>query len=252
MNSQIFLSFVSFCNTVKTVLFSIASSLFIVVGFTLPATIATSTPLAPIEIATSSAPKTTVSTSTPAKSVKKEKIPVPVVTPKPVISVVTMPPPIATTSELREIGTTTLAIKNVPLLSGGVARAGTSVPIAYLQVTNIGKAGTILKGVWVTQRGTAPGSILIGLSTVDDSLSLRDHVGGTEGDSPFIHGVAVAPIDAYFAPHQMRLFTIKAMISQNVSQNIGSTLMIDVTGIESAATSVGRMPIPGVTWTIAQ
>ena len=57
---------------------------------------------------------------------------------------------------------------------------------------------------------------------------------------------------AYFAPGQIHLFTIKAIMTPNVLPYIGAALMIDVTGIETAATVRDPFPIRGTTWTIAQ
>ena len=50
----------------------------------------------------------------------------------------------------------------------------------------------------------------------------------------------------------MRLFTIKAIMTPNILPYIGTTLMIDVTGIETAAAVRDPFPIRGTTWTIAQ
>lgn len=218
--------------------------------------------------ATSSSPvaSTTTSSTTSASTtppVAKQPTPVPTtpvpikVPPLPTTPVVPPPPPqtqppISTTTEVRTVGTTTLAIGRIPLLAGGIVHAGATVPIAYLQMTNIGSEGTVLKGFWVKQYGSAPAESVIGLTTVDDKALIRAVVGGTEGATPFQGGSALAPTDAYFAPGQMRLFTIKAVMTQNVLPYIGMTLMIDVTGIETAAATRDPFPIRGTTWTIAQ
>ena len=168
--------------------------------------------------------------------------------PPPMPTPVVVVPPVVTGT----VGTTTLAVQSVPLLFGGVAHAGTAVAVSYLQITNIGTEGALLTGFWLTQNGTAPGASVIGLTTVDDTGGSRGSVGGTDGATPFQGGRAFAPTDAYFAPGQTRLFTIKAIMSHNVSVHVGTLLMIDVTSIESSAAVAGTFPIRGTTFTIAQ
>lgn len=153
------------------------------------------------------------------------------------------------TSTASTIGTTTLAIQSVPLLFGGTARAGESVPVSYLQITNIGTACTALKGFLVKQNGSASTTAIIGLSTVDDKGGSR---GLTEGSMPFENGIALAPTDALFAPGQMRLFTIKAIMAHDASPYVGTQLMISVISIETTAIVRGQFPIQGTTWIIAQ
>jgi len=121
----------------------------------------------------------------------------------------------------------------------------------YLQIENVGTAGAILTGFWVKQNGTAPGEAVVGLTTVDDKGGSRGVNGNKEGETPFQNDIAIAPTDAYFAPGQTRLFTIKAHVSRTVTPYIGMTLMLDVTSIETTATVQGQFPITGTTWTIA-
>ena len=145
---------------------------------------------------------------------------------------------------------TTLSVKSVPLLFGGVAKAGTSAPVSYLQITNTGKENATVKGFWIKQNGSAPAQSVIGLSTVDDTGILRESVGGTEGSTPFTKNVAFAPTNAVFLPGQMRLFTIKALITANTSSYRGKQLSIDVTAVDGNASIKGVFPIKGTTWTI--
>jgi hypothetical protein len=213
---------------------------------------------------------TTTATTTTAKKVapKAKSAPksAPVVTPvivpapsQPPTSTPTAPattasatPSASTSAERHTIGSTIIAIQSIPLLFGGEVKSGKTVPIAYLQMTNVGTEGMQLKGFWVKQNGSAPTQAIIGLSTVDDKGGSRGLVGGVEGGTPFQNGIAFAPTDAYFAPGQMRLFTIKAIMSQSLTPYIGTNLMIDVTSIESTAATQGSLPIRGTTWTIAQ
>ncbi len=155
-------------------------------------------------------------------------------------------------TQVSTIGTTTLVIGSVPLLSGGTAHAGGSVAVSYLQITNVGKECALLKGFWVKQNGSAPVESIIGLTTVDDKGGSRGSTGGIEGATPFQNGLALAPTHALFAPGQMRLFTIKAIITQDVSMYVGLQLMIEVASIETTAAVRGQFPIRGTTWVIAQ
>ncbi|MDD4989381.1 MAG: hypothetical protein PHV42_03060 [Candidatus Pacebacteria bacterium] len=157
------------------------------------------------------------------------------------------------TENIPKSATTTLDVQLVPLLSGGIVHAGKSVPISYLQITNVGTEPAYLRGFFVKQNGSAPDLAIIGLTTVDDRGASRGFAGGIEGSTPFKDGLAFAPItNGGFAPGQMRLFTIKAMLTKNVSFYLGEQLMIDVASIDTNATMVsGQFPIRGTTWTIA-
>lgn len=161
-------------------------------------------------------------------------------------------PPAATTTQPNTVGTTTLVVGRIPLLVGGAVHADETVSVSFLQITNVGEAGALLKGFWMKQNGSAPGESVIGLSTVDDKGGSRGLNGGVEGTVLFQNGLAFAPTNAYFAPGQMRLFTIKAIMAPSLSSYIGMELMIDVASIESAATVQGQFPIRGTTWTIVE
>ena len=155
-------------------------------------------------------------------------------------------PPVQATSN------TSFSVTPVPLLSGGLARAGVSVPVSYLQIKNTGKESATLKGFWVKQNGSAAVQSVIGFSTIDDKGGSQGFTGGIEGMTPFINGQAFAPTQAIvLAPGQMKLFTIKAMMSNNISSYIGSQLMIDVTGVDATAAIKGAFPIRGTTWTLS-
>lgn len=262
MISIIFSSISAFFNTVKAVFVAIVISAFSFLGLVQPVNpspiliVDVETPI--IHVATSSPP--VASTTVP---VPKKTVPVPISTIPPVPEVVPDPipvvvspcqtPPVAGTSTVSTIGTTTLAVQSVPLLFGGTAHAGESVPVSYLQITNIGTACTVLKGFWVKQNGSASTTAVVGLSTVDDKGGSRGLIGGHEGTTtPFQDGIAFAPTDALFAPGQMRLFTIKAIMTRNISPYIGTQLIIEVQSIETVAAVRGRFPIQGTTWVIAE
>ncbi len=148
-------------------------------------------------------------------------------------------------------GASTLVVESVPLLSGGTARAGTSVPVSYLYIRNTGKENARLEGFWVKQNGSASTKAVIGLTSVDDKEIAHGSVGGSEGSTPFKDGLAFVPIEIMFTPGQERLFTIRAILTDDVSSYAGAQLKIDVTGVESNASEKGTFPIRGTTWTIA-
>jgi hypothetical protein len=210
-------------------------------------------------IASSSA-KIPVAAPTTPKKVKKPDMPVaiPVVSVKPPQNVpIVATPPIATTTVATStpnivIGTTTLAVASVPLLSGGIAHAGQTVPVSYLQITNTGKEYALLKGFRVIESGSAPTDAVISLSAVDDRGGSRGSVGGAGGTAPFNNGSALVPTNMVLAPGQMRLFTIKATLSGNVASYLGTALTLEVASIDSTALANGLFPILGTTWTIAE
>lgn len=211
-----------------------------------------------VAIATSS--PLTASTTTPLPASTTMPVPTQVPPSKVPINIPPTPPiipiepvlPKATSTQVRTIGETTLAIQSIPLLFGGTVQAGQSIPIAYLQITNIGSEGALLKGFWIKQNGTAPTESIIGLSTIDDKSGLRGSVGGMEGIILFQNGSGFAPTDAYFAPGQMRLFTIKASMAGNISLYLGTQIVIDLIGLDTTATVREPLPIRGTTWTIVQ
>lgn len=146
---------------------------------------------------------------------------------------------------------TTLSVSAVPLLVGGTAKTSGSVPVTYLKVVNVGKEVAVLTGITLKQNGTSAGNAVIGFTVVDDKNESRVTVGG-EGSTPFKNGVANIGTNITFAPNQMRVITVKANLSNNVTANIGKTLMLEVSGIEANATLKGTFPIRGTTWTVAR
>lgn len=143
-----------------------------------------------------------------------------------------------------------LSVSAVPLLSGGMTRAGASVPISYLKVVNTGKEPIDINGFSVKQNGSASTKSIIGLTASDDTGSTHGSVGGTEGTTPFKDGIATVPVYTTVAPGSMRLFTIKAVLSNNASAYIGKQLMIDVASVGTNGSTKGAFPIRGTTWMI--
>ncbi len=146
----------------------------------------------------------------------------------------------------------TLAVGSIPLLSGGTARAGSTVPVSYLQITNTGKELISLKGFSLAQNSLVSIQSVIGFTSVDDRGDSRGSVGGVEGSVVFKNGQAYVPANTVLAPGEMRLFTIKAMLSANVSAYIGQQLALDVISVDSNSAIKAVFPIRGTTWTIAR
>jgi hypothetical protein len=145
-----------------------------------------------------------------------------------------------------------LVIAPVPLLYGGMAFKGQSIPISYLQLNNIGKNYITIKGFVVKQNGSAANSVITELSTVDDKGGSRMSTNSFSGESLFRNGLATAPTDAVIAPGEMKVFTIKANLSNEISVNIGKNLMIDVVSIISNGATKGSFPIRGTTWNLSR
>jgi hypothetical protein len=142
------------------------------------------------------------------------------------------------------------SVSEIPLLSGGYAVPGSTIPVQYVKLVNTSSETTTLPGIWLQQDGSAPVSSIIGFSFVDDKATLRGGTGGTEGVTPFQNGLAFIPLDATFAPGQFRIFTIKALVSKNISASYGSTLMIDVAKIDTKGLVAASIPVRGTTWTL--
>lgn len=147
---------------------------------------------------------------------------------------------------------TTLVVVNVPLLIGGVAKAGSLVPISYIQVLNVGSKPAILDGFAVTQTGSAPVASILSLSSVDDTGTLISPIEGVAGTLQFKNATAFIPTKVILSPGQMHLFTLKAAIVNTVTPFVGTQLKMVMSSISSNAAVVkGTFPIQGTTWTIA-
>jgi hypothetical protein len=151
--------------------------------------------------------------------------------------------------ELPEGGT--LSIASIPLLTGGTATADTSVPVAYIKVSNGGTAPAAIEGFTLVENGSADEEDVIGFSTSDDKGGSRSTIGGKEGYEAFDEdGEAFIPLAATVAPKQVRIFTIKAALSKDLDP--GDQLKLDVASVKSTATLKGSFPIRGTVWTFAR
>ncbi len=138
----------------------------------------------------------------------------------------------------------------IPLLIGGVAHPGTSVAVAYLQVINIGTATATLEGFTLTQTGTAPLATVVGLTAVTDNGVARGTAGNMLTGTPFVGASAFIPLIITLAPREMRLVTIKAVMSPLLVPYLGSTLTLRVSGVTGTLRPHAAFPLFGTVWTM--
>ena len=155
---------------------------------------------------------------------------------------------IGKTAKKTEKAVGTIAVVPVPLLLGGTARAGASIPVSYLQVINIGKDRATLRGFTVKQNGSASTDAIIGLTVSDDSGMFHNSI-DYNGTSLFKNGTAFVPIEVPIIAGQMRLFTIRALLASAVTSDLGKQLKIDITGVDASAELKSKLPVRGTTWT---
>ena len=141
----------------------------------------------------------------------------------------------------------TVYMSSLPLLTGGTATAGASVPVAYVKVGNPSKDTVTLSGFTLKQNGSANVNAVSSFSTNDDKGGSRATVA-----SAFKNGESFVPLAATLAPGEVRIYTIKANLSSNLSAYAGSTLMLDVVDAETSATNSTTFPIKGTTWTLSR
>ena len=158
--------------------------------------------------------------------------------------------PISTLTVDTRPADTTLVITPINLLRGGSAEAGASIPVSYLQVANTGSSPATLEGFWVRQNGSASPQAVIGLMTLDDQGALTGFSLGEADEALFSDDLGFAPAEATLAPGQMRLFTIRALLTPDTSPYSGTQLMIDVVSVATTGSGQGAFPIRGTTWTI--
>lgn len=143
-----------------------------------------------------------------------------------------------------------VSVSAIPLLSGGVAALGASVPVSYIKVYNPSTEPAVVNGFTLTQNGSADADVVIGFSTNDDKGGSRATIGGTEGTKLFKNGKAFVPLKASIGPGKFSIFTIKAQLSRIASGDAGKSLMLDVASIDTTASIRGTFPIRGTTWTL--
>lgn len=134
----------------------------------------------------------------------------------------------------------------VPLLMGGTARANESAPVFYLKLQNTSKAPVTISGVTMRQAGSAPTAAISHLTIIDE----KGGSSGNSGTNAFKNGSARIPTSATLAPGEMRLFTMRAVMSPSALSYFGTQVALELTGIESSAGVSGKFPIRGTTLTI--
>ncbi|MBX9906304.1 hypothetical protein K2X96_00195 [Patescibacteria group bacterium] len=155
-----------------------------------------------------------------------------------------------TTQNISVKSSSLLVVEPVPLLFGGTARAGDAVSVAYVQVINVGKEEARIEGFTLTQNGSASVDALQALRAVDDSGLIQGSTESTSVGLQFKNGSAFVPIQAVFAPGQMRLFTIKAVVKNDTARYAGTQLQINLASAHANASLKGMFPMYGTTWTI--
>lgn len=161
------------------------------------------------------------------------------------------------TLTVREKGTSasthsdgSLSVSMVPFLTGGNAAPGSSVPVAYVKLVNTGKTPTSIKGFTLIQQGSASTDAVVGFAVNDDKGGSRAILGGN--GNQFKKMQAYVPLAADFAPGQLRIFTIKAMLGTQSGSYAGTQLKLAVGSVDTDASLPSVFPIPGTTWTLTR
>lgn len=150
------------------------------------------------------------------------------------------------------VALSSLVVQKIPLLSGGTVKAGSGVAVAYLQVINVGTNPARLTGFSFGQVGTAPATLITGVSITDERGVARGSTGNMMSGTPFVGTNVNVPIVTVLAPKESRLFTVRAVVSPLAIANIGQTMSLSLLALTSDARVVSTLPVVGVTWTIGQ
>ena len=149
-----------------------------------------------------------------------------------------------------ESSDTTLVIESIPLLNGGKTGVNMNVPISYFQAINIGtNIGTVEK-VAVRHTGTAPTSAIVGFTITDDQSLTNVAYIPKDPKTLFKNGVATIPVDAAIGGRQMRLFTVRALLSPTAFAYYGKQFQLSIVEVDMNAKQRATLPLPGVWWTI--
>lgn len=132
----------------------------------------------------------------------------------------------------------------VPLLMGGTARAGESVPVFYLKLANTGKAPATITGVTMRQAGSAPTAAISNLTIIDE----KGGSSGNSGINAFKNGIVRIPTTVVLAPGEMRLFTVRAVLAPTARTYFGTQIALELTGVEGGVS--GKFPIRGTSLSI--
>jgi hypothetical protein len=151
---------------------------------------------------------------------------------------------------MRSANAGSVIVSGVPLLMGGTAAPGSSIPVAYVQVRNSSLSTTTLKGIDLVENGPGSGVGVTGFITSDDKGGSRTTVGSATEGTKFVDGKAFVPLAASIPPGTTRIFTLKAIIGANPGADRGQMLMIDVAGVQADGIVNGTFPIRGTAITI--
>lgn len=144
-----------------------------------------------------------------------------------------------------------ILVKQIPLLVGGIAKGDQTVGLSYLQILNTSLEPVAITGIRVNQTGTASTDTILTLSATDDTGLHKGQIGKI-GSSPFKSNEALIPISLTIEAKSMRLFTLKAILGNDITDDIGNTLKITVVGVESQSLVKGTFPIRGAVWTLGR
>jgi len=144
------------------------------------------------------------------------------------------------------VSRTQLIAEPVSLLTGGLLKAKSSVPVSYLHVVNTGKDVAHITGFTLTQHGNASTDVITGL-TVHDRGAIA---GSSFPQRALFNREKEASVDTNIAiaPGESRVFTIKAQTAADMRPFLGTELKLDVTALETDASLKTQFPIRGTTW----
>ena len=143
----------------------------------------------------------------------------------------------------------TLVMSALPLLSGGNAAPGASIPVAYIKVTNTSDKPAHIDGFTLKQNGSASTDAVVSVSTNDDKGGSRYT---TQGAGLFKNGLMYVPLPAVVPPGQIRIYSIKVLLNAMSGNYAGQTLMLDVVSATTGANVPSTFPIQGTTWTLTR
>jgi len=138
---------------------------------------------------------------------------------------------------------TTFVVESVPLLVGGIAKGGNTIPISYLQVLNIGKNLGTIESIKVKQNGTASVNSVVGFTVSNEQGVVKILTAPV-----FKDGYATIPVVIPLQPNQMQLLTVKAIVAPNIAPYVGKQLKLDISSVTTNAKMQSTFPILGATW----
>lgn len=150
-----------------------------------------------------------------------------------------------------EKGKGSITVSQLSLLTGGTAAVGASIPVEYLKVVNTSQVPVKLEGVTLKETGSAPDDLVIGFTTSDDKGGSRSTIGGVEGTKQFKNSQVYVPLNVTIEPSQIRVFTIKAILSKTSGSAGGKQFIVDTIGVDADGAVKATYPIRGATWTLA-